>query len=264
MKKIIKWFKDSKKIKRWILLTIVGMIFVCYGFARVYAVKELYFDEILKIVGIFVLGFILAAFGLIYIQRRSLELALKDNQEDEKAFTVSKNVNSKGPKIVVIGGGTGLNNVLKGLKNYTSNLTAIVTVSTYGSKNHKPTEDIKDSIIALAQNTEEMERLMHCTFKENNLKGTDFGDLYLEASRQIFGDFTGSIEKSSKILSMIGRALPVTLDEMRICAELDNGMVIEEKDRIAKETENRVVKINRVYLTPSNCRVAPGVLEAIR
>lgn len=264
MKKFLAWFKSSSKIKRWILLTIIGMILVCYGFARVFVLEELYFSEIIKIVFIFVLGFIFSALGLVYIQRRTLELALKDNDEDEKIFSTSKNVNDKGPNIVVIGGGTGLNNVLKGLKNYTNNLTAIVTVSTYGSKNHKPTDDIKDSIIALAQNTEEMEKLMHCSFSDNSLKGIDFGDLYLEASKQIFGDFTGSIEKSSNLLSMIGKALPVTLDEMRICAELDNGMVIEEKEQIAKETVNRVVKINRVYLSPSNCRVAPGVLEAIQ
>ena len=264
MKKILKWLKNSNKIKRWILLTIIGMVLVCYGFAKVFVLDELYFDEILKIIGIFVLGFTCSILGLVYIQRRTLELALKDNQTDSKMFTISNNVNIKGPKIVVIGGGTGLNNVLKGLKRYTSNLTAIVTVSTYGSKTHKPTEDIKASIIALAQNTEDMQKLINYEFQSSKLKGIDFGDLYLEAANGIFGDFTGSIEKSSKLLSMIGKALPVTLDEMRICAELDNGMVIEEKDRIAKETENRVVKINRVYLAPSNCRVAPGVIEAIQ
>ena len=63
---------------------------------------------------------------------------------------------------------------------------------------------------------------------------------------------------------MIGKALPVTLDEMRICAELENGMVIDEKERIALETANRITKINRVYISPSNCRVAPGVLDAIK
>lgn len=263
MKNILKWIKNSNKVKRWILLTIIGMVFVCYGFAEILVLEELYFNEIFKIVILFVLGFTCAILGLVYIQRRTLEIALKDNEPSETDIT-TRNVNDKGPNIVVIGGGTGLNNVLKGLKNYTNNLTAIITLSTYGNNTQKPTQDLKAGLIALAQNTEEMQRLINYQLKEPQLKGLDFGDLYLEAVQDVFGDFTKSIEKSSDIFAMIGKALPVTLDEMKICAELDNGIVIEDKEQIAKETENRVTKINRVYISPSNCRVAPGVIEAIK
>ena len=99
--------------------------------------------------------------GIVFTQRRTLAISLKENQLDSKEMLNARGVKDKGPNIVVIGGGTGLNNVLKGLKNYTNNLTAIVTVSTYGSKIHKPTEDLQSSIIALAQNTEEMQQLMN-------------------------------------------------------------------------------------------------------
>lgn len=264
MKKFLKKIIGNNKIKRWILLTIIGMVLICYGFAKIFVAEELFFKDILKIVLTFIVGFTAMILGIVFTQRRTLAISLKENQLDSKEMLNVRGVKDKGPNIVVIGGGTGLNNVLKGLKNYTNNLTAIVTVSTYGSKIHKPTEDLKSSIIALAQNTEEMQKLMNYKFDDPKLKNVDFGDLYFEAAQYIFGDFSQSIEKSKKILSMIGKALPVTLDEMRICAELENGMVIDEKERIALETANRITKINRVYISPSNCRVAPGVLDAIK
>ena len=264
MKKILNALKNSNKIKRWILLTLIGMILICFGITKVITVEKLFFDDILKAILYFVVGCMCAAIGIVYIQRRTLAIALEGTAGNNKASSLQSNSNDKGPKIVVIGGGTGLNNVLKGLKNYTSNLTAIVTVSTYGSKTRKPTEDIKESIIALAENSDEMQKVINFEFDIEELKGIDLGDLYLTAAANIYGGFVNSIEKSSNILSMIGRALPVTLDEMHISAELDNGMVIEEKDQIAKETESKITKINRVFLTPTNCRVAPGVLEAIQ
>ena len=267
MKKFLKWLKNSSKVKRFILLTLIGMILVCYGFAKVLVVDTMYLEEIFKIVIIFVLGFSSTIIGLVYIQRRTVEITLQGIDKDNKTYTgakdANKDANDKGPNIVVIGGGSGLNNVLKGLKSYTNNLTAIVTVSTYGSKTRKPTEDIKAGLVALAENSDEMQQLMNYKFNDSKLNDLDFGDLYLEAAGGIFGNFTKSIEKSKDVLSLIGRAIPVTLDEMRICAELDNGLVIEEKEKIAKETENSIAKINRVYLSPSNCRVSPGVIEAI-
>ena len=199
----MKWLKETNRVKRWILLTLIGMTLVCYGFSEVLVLEQLYFKDIFKIVVIFVLGFTCAILGLVYIHRRTLELAVKVNADTDtktntnikKPNANAKNIKDIGPNIVVIGGGTGLNNVLKGLKNYTNNLTAIITVSTYGSKVHKPTEDIKSGIIALAQNTEEMQKIMKYEFKDSRLNGLDFGDLYLLAAQEIYGDFTKSIEK---------------------------------------------------------------------
>ena len=264
MREILSWLKNSTKIKRWIFLTLLGLMLISYGFCKILVTNQLNLADLAKIVITFVIGFTCAILGLIYMHRRTLEMAIEDNEKDNKFLASSTNSNDKGPNIVVIGGGTGLNNVLKGLKNYTSNLTAIVTVSTYGSKIHKPTQDIKSSLIALAQNTEEMQKLINYEFQSPKLKGMCFGDLYLEVAQNIFGDFTKSIEKSKDVLSMIGTALPVTLDEMKICAELDNGIVVEEKEKIAEIVGEKVTKINRVYINPSNCRVAPGVIEAIQ
>jgi uncharacterized cofD-like protein len=196
----------------------------------------------------------------------------KRNNVNMNSLIFNKKIYDKGPNIVVIGGGSGLNTVLKGLKNYTSNITAIVTVSDYGkipTDSRKelellPLDDVKESLIALSYNETEMNRILNYKFKSGNLSNLSFGDIYLSAMKESYGDFTESIEKSKDILNITGRVLPVTLDEIKICAELENGMVVEEKDKIPEVVFDKVTKINRIYISPSNCVPAPGVLEAIR
>jgi len=108
-----------------------------------------------------------------------------------------------------------------------------------------------------------MSELMNYQFKNGKLNNLRFGDIYLAAMQNVYGDFARAISKSSDILSIVGRVLPVTLDEMKICAELKDGTVIEENHKIADTVSERVTNINRVYINPSNCRTAPGIVEAI-
>ncbi|MGN1301611.1 MAG: uridine diphosphate-N-acetylglucosamine-binding protein YvcK [Clostridia bacterium] len=259
MKKIIKLIIGNKKTKRWILLIIIGMLLTCYEFAKILVTDRLELTELVKIAILFIIGFTCFILGLVFLQRRILELAA--NPEIMK----SKNpINSKGPNIVVIGGGNGLSTVLKGLKKYTSNITAIVTVSKYGKEDISTAEDIKISLEALAKNSEEMSKILNYNFSDSKGEQVNFGDLYIEVARNINGNLATSVQKSNEIFSMIGKVLPVTLDEMKICVELDNGMVIKDKDKIADITEERVTKINRVFVNPSNCRTAPGIVEAIQ
>ena len=158
MKSFFGWMKNSTKIKRWILLIIIGMVLACYGFAQILVLERLEINDIIKIVLTFVAGATAFIIGMVFMQKRTLELAVFQGSKDVKKLgnTDTKN---KDPKVVVIGGGVGLNRILTGLKNYTNNLTAIVTVSTYGNNRTKPTDTIKQSIIALAQDSTEMEKL---------------------------------------------------------------------------------------------------------
>ena len=178
----------------------------------------------------------------------------------------NKKIYNQGPKVVVIGGGTGLNTVLQGLKQYTENITAIVTVSDYGASKESganPLDNIKNSLIALSDNGQELSRLMNTKFE--NIDGEpDFSDIYFAAMGENYGNFAKSIEESSKVLNITGRVLPVTLDNVEICAELEDGTVVESKERIPEMVNEKVSKIDRVYLSPTNCKVAPGVIEAIR
>ncbi len=279
MNGFLEWFKANTKMKRWMFLIIVGIILTCYGISEILVFKELSFIEVGKIVISFVVGFTSIILGIVFIQKRTLELLVEasdtraesENQSAVKSLIFNKKVYDKGPNIVVIGGGSGLNTVLKGIKNYTSNITAIVTVSNYGNMptdSRKelevlPLGDIKESLIALSKDENSMEGIMNLKFDSGKLKNLSFSDIYFSAMEKLYGNFTDSIEESKDILNIVGRVLPVTLDEMHIVAELQDGTIIEQKDKIAEIVYKKVSKINRIYLSPTNCRPAPGVLEAI-
>ncbi len=279
MKGFMQWFKSSNKMKRWIFLILIGIILACYGLAEILVMKEISFQEVAKVVVIFVLGFISIILGLIFLNKRTLEILIEatddrmDNKKNinMKSLIFDKTVYDQGPNIVVIGGGTGINTVLSGLKNYTNNLTAIVTISDYGEESDSrkelellPLEDVKDGIIALSSKQEQVKKLFNYRFTKGKLKGLKFSDIYFSAMNAINENFTDSIRKSNEVINMIGKVIPVTLDEMNIVAELANGYIVEEKSRIPEVVSEKLTKINRIMLNPSNCRAADGVIEAIK
>lgn len=282
MKGFLQWFKASSKMKRWMLLIVIGIILTCYSIAQVlvYDVMDATFQAVGKIIITFVVGFTCIILGLVFLNKRTLEVLVEstdDRMTDRKKVNVkslifNKTIYDEGPNIVVIGGGSGLNTVLSGIKNYTKNVTAIVTVSDYGEEMSNsrrelqtlPIEDIKNSMIALNVHDGEMEKLFNHNFSSGRLRGLSFADIYFLAMQEINKNFSDSILKSNEILNIVGKVLPVTMDEMHISAELDNGYVVNEKSKISEVVTDKFTKINRVYITPSNCKAAPGVLEAIR
>ena len=282
MKGMAHWLKSSSKMKRWIFLILVGIILTCYGIAKILVQKEMEFIDAGKVVVIFVIGFTCIVLGLIFLNKRNMELfieATDDRMKNKKNVNVKslifdKTIYDKGPKIVAIGGGAGLNTVLAGMKRYTDNITAIVAVSEYGKQPNLsravlgttlPFEEVKDSIVALsAKESNELEKILNHEMENPNLRGLKFSDIYFTAMKEIYKNDTTSIEKSNSIFNIIGNVKPVTAEEVRICAELENGYVVEEKDKIPEIVNDKLTKINRVYLKPSNCKPAPGVLEAIK
>lgn len=278
MKGFLKWFKSGTKIKRWMFLMLVGIVLVCYGIAKVMVTDQISFKKVAIIIASFVAGFTFTVISMICIQRRTLELFVEEsdtrNTEQNgsvKSLIFNKKVYNQGPKVVVIGGGAGLNTVLRGLKNYTDNITAIVTISDYGEETNRarkslntlPLDDVKDSLIALASHEEEMSALFNLNMQNSKFDGLRFSDVYLTAMKEAVGDFTESIEESSKILNITGKVMPVTLDQIKICAELEDGTVVESKNKIPEMVSQKVSRISRIYISPTNIRVAPGVIEAI-
>lgn len=281
MKSFLEWFKGSTKVKRWIILIVLGIILTCYGFTKVLVNNEMDFAELIRIIGLFVIGFVFVVLGLIFIQKRNLELLIEANNNSDnsdkakvniKSLIFNKKVYEEGPKIVVIGGGEGLNTVIEGLKKYTNNITAIVTMSDYGLDPTKsrqaldmlPLNDIKSSIIAMSDKEDLMRRLMNLKFKNELLKDLNFGDVYLLAMSELYDNISEAIQKSTEVLNITGKVIPVTLDEITICAELMDGTVIQRKDKIPEIVSEKIELINRIYISPSNCRPAPGVIEAIQ
>lgn len=281
MKSFFEWFKASTKVKRWILLILVGVILTCYGIAKILVSEEITFFELGKTIAIFVLGFLAIVISIVFIQKRSLEIIIEANntatekgkkaQSNIKSLIFNKKVYEEGPKVVIIGGGQGLNNIIGGFKKYTNNITAIVTMSDYGNTptasrralDSLPLKDIKDSIIAMSDKEDIMRNLINWNFQNERLRGLNFGDIYLTAMNEIYSNISEAILKSTEVLNITGKVIPVTLDEITICAELTDGTTIKQKDRIPEIVAEKVEKINRIYISPTNCRPAPGVIESI-
>ncbi len=282
MKGIWHWLKSSSKMKRWIFLVLIGIVLTCYGIAKILVQKEMEFIDAGKVIIIFVVGFTCVILGLVFLNKRNMELfieATDDRMKNKKNVNVKslifdRKIYDKGPKIVAIGGGAGLNTVLSGMKKYTNNITAIVAVSEYGKTPNNsrialgtalPFEEVKDSIVALSADSEnELSNILNHEMTNERLRGLKFSDIYFTAMKEIYRNDTISIEKSNSIFNITGNVIPVTSEEMKICAELENGYVVEEKDKIPEVVNDKMTKINRVYLKPSNCKPAPGVLETIR
>lgn len=282
MKGIWQWLRSSSKMKRWIFLILVGIVLTCYGIAEILVQKEMQFTDAGKIIVVFVIGFTSIVLGLIFLNKRNMELFIEvtdDRMKHKKNVNVNslifdKRIYDRGPKIVAIGGGAGLNTVLTGMRRYTKNITAIVAVSEYGKapnvsrrtlETALPFEEVKDSIVALASERHpEIGHLLNHEMLNGKLRGLKFSDIYFTAMKELYGNDTTSIEKSNSVFNITGNVIPVTSQEMTICAELENGYVVEEKDKIPEVVSDKMTKINRVYLKPSNCKAAPGVIEAIK
>lgn len=185
-------------------------------------------------------------------------------------FADDKDLPVRGPNIVAIGGGTGLSTMLRGLKVFSPNITAVVTVADDGGGSGVlrqelgmlPPGDIRNCILALADTEPLMEQLLQYRFKEGKLKGQSFGNLFLAAMDGISSSFEEAVKRMSDVLAVTGRVLPVSLEDVTLCAELEDGSIVSGEWRIGHRSCNNC-RIRRVYLEPSNAEPLDEVLDAI-
>ena len=175
---------------------------------------------------------------------------------------------ARGPRIVAIGGGTGLSVLLSGLKRHSSNLTAVVTVADDGgssgllrsSMGTLPPGDIRSCLVALADDESLMSRLFQYRFpQDGGLQGHSFGNLFVAALADVTGDFERAVQESTTVLKVRGRVLPATLESVTLHAELEGG------ERVAGEstiTASKRLPL-RVWLEPGRPRAVPQALEAL-
>ena len=179
---------------------------------------------------------------------------------------------ANGPRIAAIGGGNGLSTMLRGLKNYTENLTAIVTVADDGGGSGRlredlgmlPPGDIRNCMEALANTEPLMRQLMHYRFTEGSLAGQSFGNLFLAALNGISPSFDAAVRRMSEVLAITGRVLPVTTSDVQLQAEFENGASVIGESRITECKKAQDCRNRRVSLIPERPRALPEALEAIR
>ena len=179
---------------------------------------------------------------------------------------------TRGPRVAVIGGGHGLSNMLRGLKRYTENISAIVTVADDGGGSGMlrqdlgmpPPGDIRNCLEALANTEPLMSELMHYRFTEGSLAGQSFGNLFLAALNGISTSFDAAVSRMSQVLAITGRVLPVTTADVQLEAEFENGASVVGESKIFYCKKKEDCRITKVRLIPEHPRALPEAVEAIR
>lgn len=288
MNRFLKWLYPGIKVKRWFLLFILGLFVLIIGLGLIANWRLLYFLSLteqnvvrfvylatgtflpLRLSGaiIAVLGFIAASYGFKQTFRSLISALIPEDEEEWADILVQKRQLERGPKFVVVGGGTGLSNLLRGIKKYSSNLTAIVTVTDDGGSSGKlreelgilPPGDIRNCLVALADTEPLMEKLFQFRFDAGlGLAGHSFGNLFIATLSEITGDFEQAVKESSKVLAVRGRVIPSTLENAVLCAEHQSGKVIKGETKIVNSNE----KITKLFLEPANCPPVPEAITAL-
>jgi uncharacterized cofD-like protein len=279
----LKWLTLGLGVKRWALFTLLGLVLAAFGAALstayvaidvslfitewISAKTHTLFDSIALGIVLLAVGVLLVIFGLRGTLK-SVERAYASTGEkgDFLETALRRRKLEYGERLVALGGGTGLSTMLRGLKDYTSNITAIVTMADDGGSSGMlrkegmlPPGDLRNCIAALAETETLMEELFQHRFSGlGELKGHSLGNLIVAAMFEKTGDFQSAVENTSRVLAVRGRVLPSTLDDVRLGAVLKNGEEI-----IGQSVINTCEDIDRVFLIPDNPRALPGVVEAI-
>lgn len=282
-----KWLYPGLKIKRWIFLLIFCCLFAGIGLAKflsdIFAgiridifppekieeitnyLKGLKFIDIVVLIG-GVIGIVIAFKRIV----KSIGTVFAPEKTDEFVNLAYKRMQlRKGPKIVAIGGGTGLPAVLSGIKEYTSNITAIVTVADDGGSSGRlikdfrtlPPGDIRNCLVALADEEMLISRLFKYRFdKSVGLEGHNFGNLFITAMSELTGDFAKAVKESSRTLAIRGEVIPVTLDRVTLAAKLKNNTTVEGETKIREAK----IPIEDIFLKPDNAKPTDDSLLAIK
>lgn len=282
--RILKWLYPGLGIKRWLLLGLVGIFLFLVGLGMLWGRQIIGFVEqqVLVILATLIgeptprfTGFALMFLGLVLVimavrsaVRSILEIMAPEQESELIDVLFERRLLKSGPRVVVIGGGTGLSVLLRGLKHYTSNITAVVTVSDDGGSSGRlrgdmgilPPGDIRNCVLALADTEPLLEKLFQYRFSGGELEGHSFGNLLIAAMTSITGDFQLAIKEFSKVLAVRGRVMPVTTSDVTLVAELEDGSVVAGESSVGRCG----CEIRSLRLEPPNVQPLPEVLQAIQ
>ncbi len=290
----LKWLAPDMRVKRYLALIPLGIFLVLFGVAVYLYLQYIKYTDILynilldatgirledpwvhRPVGIVLvfLGLWLILYALIAVNRSIVSAVAPDSLDDLPDVIRRNRSLAQGAKIVVIGGGTGLSTLLRGLKQYTANLTAVVTMTDDGGSSGQlqkqlpggilPPGDIRNCLVALADAEPMMQKLFQYRFKtlddKDGLSGHNFGNLLIAAMADITGDFEQAVEETSRVLAIRGRVLPSTVEYVTLIGEMADGGKVTGESQIAGDPR----AIARITLSPENPKPIPEVLSAIR
>ncbi|MBU4342930.1 MAG: YvcK family protein [Candidatus Omnitrophica bacterium] len=262
----LKWLYPGMKIKRWIITCSIGVVLVAIG--SVVWILEKFPGSKWVGVSVLILGSLVVVYGIKRMVKSFIKVFLPKREKELVNIMYHHSKLEKGPRIVSLGGGTGLSVLLHGLKEQSSNITAIVTVADDGGSSGRlreqfdilPPGDIRNCLVALADAEPLMRDLFQFRFgNESELKGHSFGNLFITALSKVTGDFEKAIKESSKVLAIRGKVIPSTFDKVQLVAEHQNGQRTKGETKIVEQSS----PIRKVSLDPANCRASKESFEAI-
>jgi len=284
----LKWMYPGIKVKRWLLLFSLGVLVASMGlaivlnykyagnfeetiFRMVYLTTGKYYYTVTTVVGIFIIagGLIVMTLATRQIIASVISVLIPEGSDRLIELIFQKRKLNRGPAVTVIGGGTGLSVLLRGIKGVTSNITAIVTVADDGGSSGRirqdldmiPPGDLRNCLVALADTEPLMEKLFQHRFGGvGGLAGHNFGNLFIAAMTEVLGDVEQALKESSKVLAVRGKVLPASTQKVRLWAKMVDGSVVEGESQIPLANK----RIESVYLQPEETMPVESSLEAIR
>ena len=290
LRDLARWFQPGLGVKRWFVLVLLGITMLGVGlaifvleiyrtqstnnlFLTVLAYASLRFlPRVLRVLIFAGLGVGFVTYGILRLNRSLLRPFIRPGRAVVDELT-SYQLRKRGPRIVAIGGGHGLSTLLRGLKAYTSKLTAIVTVADDGGSSGRiresfgilPPGDIRNCLAALSNDEEMLTQLFKYRFSgAGELDGHSFGNLLITALADITGSFESAIAESGKVLSVSGRVLPSTLHDVRLVADMElphslNQVRVQGESSIPKMAG----RVRRIWLEPNDAPAFPPTLKAV-
>lgn len=286
---LLKWLYPGMKFKRWLVLFAAGVMIVSLGIAVVFNYK--YIDHIeeaifravylwsggydYKYTAIAGLAMVVAGASIMlvaakFIIKSVITVLLPSNSSEKLVDLIyEKRMLGKGPALTVVGGGHGLSVLLRGIKQATSNVTAVVTVADDGGSSGRlrqdlgmiPPGDLRNCLVALADTEPLMEKLFQHRFEgSSELSGHSFGNLFIAAMTQVTGDVETALKESSKVLAVKGQVLPASKEFVRLDAIMEDGTVVCGESQIPEAHK----RIHRVKLYPEHAEAVQSSLDAIR
>lgn len=277
------WLVPGLRVKRWFALSVTGSVLAAIGATFIFKLEPLYYivktaKELFHVVPPEPIGVLFVFVGavLFLLAWKKTNLSMMDvndvnqlRKKDSMGEVLYRRMKlNHGPKIVAIGGGTGLSMLLRGIKKITNNITAVVTVGDDGGSSGRlreqmgvlPPGDIRNCIAALADDDDIVTKLFQYRFKTGEgLEGHSFGNLFITAMTAICGDMISAIKESSKVLLIRGRVLPATCDDMKLYAKMEDDSIVRGESNIPEAGK----KIMQLCCEPANCKPIPEVIDAI-
>lgn len=284
LNKLIDWLKPGKYLKRWLLLAFVGLVLVFDGCSAIYGrgmvcsfLRHVYPNihlvlwstRLYIVIPLLVFGGLFLFIGVYRLWQRVILLILNDSVERADGIIQQKHWQDYHPNIVVLGGGNGQANILRAIKPLTNNITAVVAVTDDGGSSGRlrqdlgilPPGDIRNCLVALADTEEVVANMLNCRFQAGaGLEGHNLGNLLMAALTQNYqGDFARAIQDLSRLLAIRGQVLPISLDNIVLKAQMEDGRVVAGESSLVADHGI----IQTLSLEPANCVPLPSVIAAI-